>query len=73
MCVMPDYRAFIIGPDGIVADSHALIDMDEETAKKHAQQLAEDADVELWHLDRKIATFKAKGGIVFPLTSTTTG
>jgi hypothetical protein len=63
MRAVPDYRAFVIGPDDHVIDRHDLTANDDEAAKKRVQELAELAegyDIELWHLDRKIARFKAK-------------
>ena len=63
MRAVPDYRAFVIAPDDHVIDRHDLTANDDEAAKKRVQELAELAegyDIELWHLDRKIARFKAK-------------
>ena len=54
---MPDYRAFLIGPDGRIQNRIELICTDDEDALKHAKQLVDGHDVELWQLDRKIATF----------------
>jgi hypothetical protein len=55
---MKEYRAYIIGPDGHVQGRVDLIDADdEETAKEQAKQYVDGHDVELWQLDRKIATF----------------
>jgi hypothetical protein len=53
---MPDYRAYFIGPDGRVQSRIELICIDDD-ALKHAEQLADGYDVELWRLDRKVATF----------------
>jgi hypothetical protein len=55
---MPEYRAYIVGPDGHVEDRIDLVCDSEEAAKKHAKQLVDGHDVELWHLDRRIAEFK---------------
>ena len=63
MRAVPDYRAFVIGPDDHVIYRHDLTASDDEAAKKRVPELAELAegyDIELWHLDRKIARFKAK-------------
>ena len=60
---MPYYRAFVIGPDGHVIDRHDLTAADDEAARKRAQglsELAQGYDIELWDLDRKIATFQTK-------------
>jgi hypothetical protein len=57
---MRDYRAYILGPDGHVQARIDLIDVrDENTAKEQAKKLVDGHDVELWQLDRKIATFRA--------------
>lgn len=55
---MQDYRAFLIGPDGRIADRYDLWCSDDEDAKERAKQLVDGHDVELWHRDHKIATFK---------------
>jgi hypothetical protein len=63
MPAVPYYRAFVIGPDGHVIDRHDLTAADDEAAKKRAQGLSEldqGYGIELWHLDRKIATFQTK-------------
>jgi hypothetical protein len=60
---VPYYRAFVIGPEGHVIDRYDLTATDEEAAREQAQGLSElpqGYDIELWHFDRKIATFKAK-------------
>jgi hypothetical protein len=54
---MNEYRAYLMGPDGHVQSRVDLICEDEEAAKAQAMQLVDGHDVELWHLDRKIATF----------------
>jgi hypothetical protein len=55
---MQDYRAFILGPDGHVKDRVDFFSKDDEAAKERAKQLADGHDVELWHRDHRIATFK---------------
>jgi hypothetical protein len=57
---MPDYRAFIIGPDGHVQGRVDLRCKDDAAAKERAKQLVDGHDIELWQLDRKIATFERK-------------
>jgi hypothetical protein len=57
---MPDYRAFVIGPDGHVMDRYDLACADDESAKEQAQQRVDGRDIELWQGERKIAVFKAK-------------
>ena len=55
---MPDYRAYIMGPDGRVRDRVDLRCDDDAEAIKLAKQLADSHDVELWQLDRHIEAFK---------------
>jgi hypothetical protein len=58
---MKDYRAYILGPDGHVQARVDLIYADDENAaKEQAKRLVDGHDVELWQLDRKIATFTHK-------------
>jgi hypothetical protein len=57
---MHEYRAYIIGPDGPIQSRVDLVCADEDTAIEHAKQLVDGHDVELWELDRKIATFPHK-------------
>jgi hypothetical protein len=54
---MQEYRAYLIGPDGHIIQRADLVCADEEAAKEHAKQLVDGHDVELWQLDRMIATF----------------
>jgi hypothetical protein len=54
---MPDYRAYLMGTDGHIFRSVAMIYADDAEAIEHAQQLAVGHDVELWQLDRKVAVF----------------
>ena len=54
---MPDYRAFLIGPDGRIQSRIELICIDNDDAQEHAKRLVDGHDVELWQFDRKIATF----------------
>ena len=57
---MADYRAYLIGDDGHFYDAVHLIAADDAEAIEKAKQLAVGHDVELWQLDRKIATFNHK-------------
>jgi hypothetical protein len=57
---MQEYRAYIVGHDGHFEKAVHLICPDDETAEKHAKQLVDGHDVELWQLDRKVATFERK-------------
>jgi hypothetical protein len=55
---MPDYRAYILRPDGHV---HSRVDLDcqdEAQAREKAKALVDGFDVELWELDRRIERFK---------------
>jgi hypothetical protein len=57
---MPDYRAYLLGPDGHVVSATVLQCADDAEAKKQAEQLVDGHDIELWHLARKVATFEHK-------------
>ena len=57
---MNEYRAYLMGPDGHIKSRVDLICEHEEAAKEQAKQLVDGHDVELWQLDRKIATFIRK-------------
>ena len=50
---MPDYRAYIMGPDGHVQNRVDLQCTDDAEAIKLAKQLVDGYDVELWQLDRR--------------------
>jgi hypothetical protein len=55
---MPEYRAYMVGHDGHFVDAAHLICADDAEAIEKAKQLVDGHDVELWRLDRKIATFE---------------
>jgi hypothetical protein len=57
---MPEYRAYIIGPDGHFMKSVPLECADDAVARKRAEQLVDGHDVELWQRDRKVARFDQK-------------
>jgi hypothetical protein len=57
---MAQYRAYLIGDDGHFYDAVPLVCDDDAEAIVMAERLAIDHDVELWQLDRKIATFSRK-------------
>jgi hypothetical protein len=59
-CAMAEYRAFLVGSDGHFYDAVPLICEDDTEAIVKAKQLVNGRDVELWQLDRKIATFSHK-------------
>jgi hypothetical protein len=54
---MAEYRAYILGADGRIANALNLECEDDEAAEKAAKQLINGHDVELWQGTRKIATF----------------
>jgi hypothetical protein len=55
---MPDYRAFLIGPDGHIFLSVVVREPDDAAAIAATRLLADDHDVKLWHEARKIAKFR---------------
>ena len=57
---MPDYRAYLIGPDGHFYDSVDLKCVDDDEALKRARELVGENGVELWQRARKIARFDKK-------------
>ena len=53
---MPDYRIYIVGHDGHFQSSIALPNCpNDDAAIAAAKQLIDGHDVQLWHLDRKVA------------------
>jgi len=52
---MQDYRAFVIGPDGHVTERYDFHAVDDAAAERHARQYVDGHDIEVWHLDRRIA------------------
>jgi hypothetical protein len=57
---MQEYRVYVIGLDGHIQERVDLFCADDDVAKERARRLVNGHDVELWQLDRRIATFKAK-------------
>jgi hypothetical protein len=55
---MPDYRAYIMGPDGHIQNRVELRCDDDAEAIRLAEQLVDGRDIELWQLDRHIETFR---------------
>lgn len=55
---MPDYRVFIMTAEGHVLSRVDIVCSDEDHAKEEAKKLVDGHDVELWQLDRKLATFQ---------------
>jgi hypothetical protein len=58
--VMPEYRVYIIGPDGHFLKSVPMECADDNEATEQAKQLVDGHDVELWEHARKIARFDHK-------------
>ena len=56
---MPEYRAYLIGPDGHFVERVELVCADDEAAKEQAKSLADGHDVELWQEARRITEFRA--------------
>ena len=56
---MPEYRAYLIGPDGHIVRRIELVCADDEAAKEQAKALVNGCDVELWQEARRITEFRA--------------
>lgn len=54
---MADYRAYLVGADGHIFKAVDLVCADDAEAIEKAMQLMDGHDIELWQLDRKVATF----------------
>jgi hypothetical protein len=52
---MPDYRAYIVGPDGHFRTFEVITADDDGKAVEIAQKFVDGYDVEVWELNRKIA------------------
>jgi len=57
---MADYRAYMVDSDGHFYEAVALVCADDAEAIQKAEQLVDHREVELWQLDRKVATFRRK-------------
>ena len=57
---MVEYRAYIMTDDDHIIRAIGLECPNDDAAKKRAKELADDHNVELWQLGRKVATFKHK-------------
>lgn len=55
---MPEYRAYILDREGHIIRPVELFCENDDAAKEDARKLVDGDDVELWQLDRKIATFE---------------
>jgi len=63
---MAEYRAYLVDRDGHFYEAVPLICADDAEAMEKAKPLAVDHDVELWQLDRKVATFNHNAGMTTP-------
>jgi hypothetical protein len=57
---MPEYRAFLVGPDGHFHSSQVLDAPDDDQAIEAAKPLVDGHDVEVWHRDRKVTVLTHK-------------
>ena len=57
---MSRYRAYLIAPNGHHIRAVDLECLDEDAAKKRAEQMADGSNVELWEHARRIAKFDSK-------------
>lgn len=56
---MAHYRAYLLDQHHHVISVANLQCADEQEARERAQQLVDVNDIELWHLDQRIAVFEA--------------
>ena len=66
---MATYRAYVVGSDGHFAGVHLLPDSDTDNeALRTAEQYVDGCDVQVWNLDRHVATISSvAGGLVYKL------
>ncbi len=57
---MSHYRAYLIAPDGHHIKAVDIECVDDDAAKKRAEQMADGTDVELWEHARRIVRFDSK-------------
>jgi hypothetical protein len=57
---MEEYRAYLLGPDGLIVRRIDLFCESENIAVERARQLAHEGAVELWKGDRKIGDYPSK-------------
>jgi hypothetical protein len=57
---MPEYRAFIIGRDGLFQKAIGLEAVDDAHAIEQAKQYVDGHDVELWQLGRRVIRLKSE-------------
>jgi hypothetical protein len=56
---MAEYRVYLIGRDGHIANAIQLDCADDQAAIESAKQFVGEYAIELWQLDRMIAAWKA--------------
>ena len=54
------YRAYLIAPNGHHIKAVDIECLDDDAAKKRAEQMADGSNVELWEHARRIAKFDSK-------------
>ena len=59
---MTDYRVYVMGTDGHIANAILLDCVDDNAAIESAKQLVNGRDLELWQRDRLIAKFDRRPG-----------
>ena len=55
---MREYQAYVVGADGHIMQRIDLTCADDDAARERAKSLVDGYAIELWQLDRKIATFE---------------
>lgn len=58
--VTQQYRAYLIGEDGVFRSAEAFEAPSDNAALTYAQQFARRGNVEVWQLDRKIGLLKGE-------------
>lgn len=57
---MPDYRAYVVDADGHIKTFVVVTAIDDQSAIEATKLLVDGHDIELWHLDRKVALLPHK-------------
>lgn len=52
---MSDYRAYIVDKEGHIKSAKVIVADDDEKAVEAAKPMVDGHDIEIWHLDRKVA------------------
>ncbi|UPJ56687.1 hypothetical protein [Bradyrhizobium sp. 192] len=58
--MMQQYRAYLVGEDGIFRSAEAFEALSDESAVSFAQQFTRHGKVEVWQLGRKIAVLDSE-------------